>query len=117
MRQESQKFSAIIVLTPGRETRWQLGLKKLKFSHPQAWKTSDKGTWENAADSQFLFFSAYIIEKVFKTEEMSTCKAIAHYGPDLPPLQINGALWHLLHTTAPLGKITFYSRKVGEAQH
>lgn len=106
-----------MVSTQGRETRWQLGLKKLEFAHPQAWKRSVEGTWENAADSQFLFFSAYIIEKVFKTEEMSTCKAITHYGPDLPPLQINGALWHLLHTTAPLGKITFYSRKVGKAQH
>lgn len=49
--QESQKFSAIIVSPQGRETRWQLGLKKLEFSHPQAWKTSAEGTWENAADS------------------------------------------------------------------
>ena len=51
-----------------------------------------KASWVSAADSQFLFFSAYIIGKVFNTEEMSTCKVITHYGPDLPPLQINGAL-------------------------
>lgn len=41
-----------------------------------------KAHWVKAAESLFLFFSAYIIEKVFNTEEMSTCKVITHYGPD-----------------------------------
>lgn len=68
---------------------WDSG--KFNFHISRLEKLMKKGLWVNAAESLFLFFSAYITEKVFNTEEMSTCKVITHYGPDLPSLQINAA--------------------------
>lgn len=76
----------------GEKDQMAIGTQETNFHISGLEKLEMKASRVSAADSQFLFFSAYIIGKVFNTEEMSTCKVITHYGPDLPPLQINGAL-------------------------